>query len=251
MSSDEIDLRHAIIEFYREEMRRRYLIENVRRFDLFQDVPDAQIDQLRRYFLGHIYPPMESRDRLDDALNRMADVIKSPRRLRPLMGAALASMWKLGKALPAALSAGNSTLDAYLHARKLEAVMVKTAEALGLGPEDYGNREKMIRVLADVQERQVMRLIKDIMKLFHALSNTKMLATAIEFLDTCTGIMAEKPELYTQSEIEGIRVGRELIEGGLALFLELKPEQFPRIIAGIEQIELDWYHRAKEEATRI
>lgn len=250
MSKDEIDLRHVIIEFYREEMRKRYLVENVRRFDNFQDVPDAQIDQLRRFFLGHIYPPMEDRDRLDDALNRMADVIKSPRRLRPLMATALASMWKLGTALPTALSAGNSTLDAYLHARKLEAVMVKTAEALGIGPEDYGNRERMIRVLGDVEERTVLRLIKDIMKLFHALSNTKMLATAIEFLETCTDIMAQKPELYPQSEIEGIRLGRELIEGGLDLFLELKPEQFPRIIAGIEEIELDWYHRAKEEATR-
>ena len=250
MATIDIELKHAIIEFYREEIRKRYLRTNMRRFDQFHDVSDENVDQLRTFFLEHIYPPVKDRETLDDAINRMRDVIKSPKRLRPIMGAAFISMLKMGTSLPAALSAGNSTLDAYMKARRLERTMIETAEKLDIGPEDYNNRETMIAIIADVKEREVMKLIKDIMALFHALSNTKMLTTAVEFLKKCTTIMLAKPELYTQSEIDGILLGCELVQGGLDLFNKLKPEQFPRIIAGIEEIELDWYYRVKAEAAK-
>lgn len=119
MTTVNIELRHAVIEFYREEIRKRYLRTNMRRFDHFRDVSDDNIDQLRTFFLEHIYPPVKDRDTLDDAIHHMGAVIKSPRRLRPIMGAALTSMFKMGTSLPAALSAGNNTLDAYMKARRL------------------------------------------------------------------------------------------------------------------------------------
>ena len=158
------------------------------------------------------------------------------------------SAWKMGSSLPTALSAGTSVLDAYQEARKLESIMLDTARRLGIRPKDAANREKMIGILADVPEKDVMRLIKDILKLFHALSNTKMLQTAVTFLHRCTEIMAKKSKLYRQSEIDGVELGCQMVQGGLDLFLQLEPSQFPSIIEGIEEIELEWYHEMKEEA---
>ena len=241
-------LLHAIIRFYREELRARYSLENVRRFENFDGVADAQVGSLRSYFLEHIYPPPEKRDTLDDAINRMGDVLRSPRRLRPLIGTTFTSVFRLGTSLPTAIGAGLSTLDAYTEARKLEGAMLDAARQLGLSPADEGDRKELIRILGIVDERDVKRLIKDIMKLFHALSDTKMLATAIDFLEKCTVIMVQRPDLYAEQEVKGITLGRQMVQGGHDLFLELRPEQFPRIIAGIEQVEWEWYHAARDEA---
>ncbi|MEX2015741.1 MAG: hypothetical protein WD873_03820 [Candidatus Hydrogenedentales bacterium] len=245
------DLKNAVVRFYRDELDRRYLLGNVRRFRQFDDVSDAHVEALRSYFLTHIYPPVERREKLDEAINRLGDVLKSPRRLRPLMGAALKSMWRLGPSLRTAVSAGISTLDAYNEARKLERIMTETAAARGVTAADAGDRSRMIAIMCDVPEKDVARLIKDIMKLFHALSNTRMLATAVAFLEQCTQIMVLRPELYPPEEIEGITLGRQLVQGGLDLFLQLDPMLFPKIIEGIEQVEWDWYRRAMEEAQLV
>lgn len=248
MAEELSQLEGAIVDFYRSEIRRRYQLKNIRRFKQFETVNDAQVKVLRGYFLEHIYPPSKERPRLDDALLRMGDVIKSPRRLRPLAGAVIASAWRMGASLPSAISAGTSTLDAYFEARRMEAMMLQTAERIGLGPEDGGNREAMIQIIADVPEKEILRLIRDILKLFRALSNTKMLQTAVAFLDRCAAIMTSKPELYLPAEVEGIQLGRKMVQGGLDLFLQLEPKQFPLIISGIEEVELDWYGRVTKEA---
>ena len=247
MTNAQQALKNAVISFYRAELDRRYQLENVRRFENFDPVSDAHVEALRNYFLTHIYPPVERREQLDDAINRLGDVLKSPRRLRPLMGAALKSMWRLGPSLRTAVSAGISTLDAYNEARKLERIMTETAERQGLTAAEFENRERMIGIMADVPEKDVARLIKDIMALFHALSNTRMLKTAVEFLEQCTKIMVQRPEMYPPEEIEGITLGRQLVQGGLDLFLQLDPKLFPRIIEGIEQVEWEWYRRVMEE----
>lgn len=247
MANPRQDLKNAVIGFYRAELDRRYQLENVRRFENFDPVSDAHVEALRNYFLTHIYPPIERREKLDEAINRLGDVLKSPRRLRPLMGAALKSMWRLGPSLRSAVSAGISTLDAYNEARKLERIMTETAERQGVTAADADNRERMIRIMADVPEKDVARLIKDIMALFYALSNTKMLKTAVDFLEQCTKIMVQRPELYPTEEIDGITLGRQLVQGGLDLFLQLDPKLFPQIIEGIEQVEWEWYRRVMEE----
>lgn len=251
MSDEDRKLKDAIVEFYREQINTRYQLANVRRFDQFDDIPDDQMKALRKYFMDHIYPPTADRERLDDAISRMGDVIKSPRRLRPLVTAVLSSMWKMGTSLPTAISAGTSTLDAYLEARKLEAIMLKAAKKRGISSEDSGDYDKMISIMADIPEKEVLRLIKNILKLFHALSKTKMLKTAVEFLTKCAEIMRGKPELYKSSEVEGIELGCEMVQGGLDLFLGVKPKLFPRIIEGIEKIELDWYNAIRDEAAKV
>jgi hypothetical protein len=247
---DARQLRRAIIEFYRGEIARRYALENVRRFENFSNVTDDQITELRGYFLEHIYPPADRREVLDDAINRMGEVLRSPRRLRPLMKTVVSSVFRLGFSLPTAIRAGLSTLDAYVEARKLEASMFDAAQRLGLRPEDQDDRARMIRVIASVDEDDVARLINDIMTLFHALSDTRMLATAVEFLERCEEIMKRRPELYPEPETRGIALGRQMVQGGLDLFLALPPEEFPRIIEGIETIEWEWYRAARIAAGR-
>lgn len=252
MSTDYIETHHdlwrAVVAFYRDEIERRYQLENVRRFEEFAEVTDGQAVALREFFLEHIYPPIQGREKLDTALERLRDVLRSPKRMAPFMKVGLSSMWKLGASLPGAVKAGLRVLDTYHEARNLENTMVRTAVEQGLRPEDAADRGKMIGIIVDVPESDVMRLVEDIMALFHVLSNTKMLDTAVDFLGTCREIMKGKPDLYDETDVAGIGLGRAVVEGGLALFRRIDPEVFPVMISGIERVELDWYERAVAEA---
>lgn len=242
------DLWTAVVTFYRSEIERRYQLENIRRFEEFDNVTDDQAQALRNYFLDHIYPPIDGRQNLDLALDRLRGVLRSPKRMAPFTRAGLMSMWKLGSRLPGAVKAGLSVLDAYHEARKLEEVMVRTAREQGVVPEDADDRGKMIGIIVDVPEADVKRLIRDIIALFNVLSNTRMLETAVDFLGTCREIMVAKPDLYDETDVRGITLGREVVQGGLELFHRIDPDVFPVMIAGIERVELDWYESAVAEA---
>lgn len=238
----------AVVSFYRSEIERRYQLDNIRRFDEFEHVTDDQARALRDYFLEHIYPPIDDRQRLDIALERLRDVLRSPKRMAPFMKVGLASVWKLGANLPSAVKAGLSVLDAYHEARKLEDTMVDTAQRLGVTAADASDRHRMLSIIVDVPEADVMRLVKDIIALFRVLSNTKLLETAVDFLGTCRGIMEKRPDLYDETDLRGITLGRQIVQGGLELFQKIDPAVFPVMIAGIERVEMDWYERAVAEA---
>lgn len=241
-------LRDSIIEFYRKELRRRYQLSNVRRFSQFDNIPDTQVEALRNYFLDQIYPPPEQRERLDRAFEHLASVLHSPRRVRPLMSAALRSAWRMGHRFPSAVAAGLATIDAYRETHVLEACMMKNAEALGVTAADSRKRARMIHLIAAVPESDVLRLIRDILRLFHALSNIRMLETAIQFMEVCRDVTEQRPDLYSTEDHDGFTLGVEVVRGGLDLFQHVDPDEFPNIIAGIEAVELEWFERVRTEA---
>jgi len=246
-----VELKHAVLRFYREELCSRYQLENVRRFDDFKKVSDAQIVALRDFFMERIYPEPEERDQLDAAFDQLGHMLRSPMRMQPLVGAALTSLWRMGHRLPSAIGAGRATIDAYLKTRILESEMMAEAKRLKFKEKDFAQREQMIRLIKAVPEDQVMQLIKDILSLFHALSNVEMLQVAAQFMRECKKVMEKRDDLYSDADREGVALGLGLLEQGLALFLSVKKEEFPAIIEGINQLELDWYARVMEEAKHL
>ena len=241
-------LKAGIVEFYRSEMARRYELDNLRRFDNFEDVSDETAAALRSYFMDHIYPPISERRKLDNAVNHLGDMLTSPWKLTPLMGAGLLSLITLGTHLRAAVQAGMATRDAYLEARRLEDALAEAAESRDLSASDTNSRTKMIGLLHELPSGRVEALVRDVARLFRALSDTRMLEIAVSFLDRCAEIMKKRPDLYSSADVAGIRLGRQMLAGGLDLFREIEPALFPKIIRGIEEVERDWYHAAMAEA---
>ncbi len=237
----------GIVEFYRGAMERRYELENLRRFDYFEDVSDEAAAALRNYFMDHIYPPLEERRRLDDAINHLSELLKAPRKLTPLMGAGIASAFTMGTHLKAAVQAGLATRDAYVEARRLEDALAEAAESREMPASDTNSRAKMMGLLHDLPAGRVEALVRDVTRLFRAFSDTRMLEIAVSFLDRCAEIMKKRPDLYSSADVAGIRLGRHMLAGGLDLFREIEPALFPKIIRGIEEVERDWYHAAMAE----
>jgi hypothetical protein len=245
MTEKEQALRPLVLTFYREELMRRYQLDNVRRFEPFETISDEQITELRDFFLDQIYPPVKRRASLDQAFDRLSSMLTSPRRMRPLVGTAIKSMWRMGTRLPSAISAGRSTVDAFIKTRELEAHMIKAGARRGLSPEQAEDREEMLKLIQTVPEKMVYRLIDDIMDLFRALSNTEMLKVALAFMEHCLTVMKKHPDLYDEDDLEGVTLGMELLRGGLHLFLEVEPSHFKNIIEGIKQVETDWFASVK------
>lgn len=249
MTKDESPLREVVLNFYREELRRRYQLINVRRFEEFSGVSDKEISELREFFLSQIYPELEQRDRFDEAFDRLGDMLRSPKKMSPLISAALTTLWRMGTKIPSAVAAGKAAIDAYSKTRDLEGTLIETAKKLKLKAKDSENRGKMVALVQAVPERQVLNLISDILDLFRALTNIEILKVSVAFMEQCGTVMRKRTDLYTEDDLDGFSMGLNLLKGGLALFLKLKPEDLKTIIAGIERIELDWYDRIKKEAT--
>jgi len=240
---------HAVLVFYREELRQRYSPENFRRFEEFQVISDADIARLRDFFLERIYPPAERRAAIDDGFQHLTAILHSPKRMKPLMRGALSSAWRLGRRLPAAISAGSSIVDAYQETRKVERHLAERAAEAGLRHEDMHDPQRMYRLLADFPEADVKRLIRDVVNLFRALNNRALLLTSLEFIQVCIRTMQKRPDAFTQEDIAAFELGEGIVREGLELFQELPQEEIPRLINGIESVELDWYREVKQAAS--
>jgi len=239
------DPKDAIISFYRDELRDRYQVAHVRKFAQFDVISDQSIDCLREYFLDHVYPPPERRAQLDDAFDHLGRLLRSPRRLQPLVTTALTSLWRLGRKLPAAVSAGRSTFDAYVETRKLERYMLAEAEKVRLTEAGTRDRRKMLALITNIPEKHVDRLIRDILNLFRALANVSLLRTSAEIMDHVYEIMGRRADLYTESEREGLALGIAVLRGGLELYEGMDAGVFTHIIDGIERVEFDWFDRVR------
>lgn len=248
MPKHESPLHQLVLTFYREELRRRYQLINIRRFEEFRSIPDAEITALREFFLEQIYPELERREKLDDAFDQLGEMLRSPKRMSPLMSAAITSLWRMGTKIPAAVSAGKAAIDAYLKTRQLEKRLIDAAERVKMKPKDIENRAKMVTLIQSVPEAQVLTLIADIIELFRALANVEVLLVAVAFMEQCEKVMTKRKDLYTDADREGIHMGLELLRGGIELFKRLKPGELQIIVAGIERVEQDWFNRIRSEA---
>lgn len=248
MTTQDETLRKAIVEFYRDEIKNRYQVVNIRRFKEFEPISDVEINALREYFLHNIYPAPEKRQGLDDAFDNLNVMLKSPKRIKPLLKTAFTSIFKLGGQIPSAIAAGRATVDAYMETRKMEGLLYESAEELGLTAQDKNDRNKMVQLVSNVPEKDVKRLIYDIINLFKALSNVKLLLLTVDIMEKSLVIMRKNPKVYAESEVEGLELGLAVVQGGLDLFKDMEEGHFSHVIAGIEQVELDWFQMILEEA---
>ncbi|MFA6241091.1 MAG: hypothetical protein WC655_09190 [Candidatus Hydrogenedentales bacterium] len=251
MSTNDTTLKYAVIDGYREQLRGRYLLENIRRFGDFRAISERKVELLRDYFLECIYPESKQRMKLDAAFDHMGVVIRSPRRLTPLMMMAVKTVWRLGIMFPSAVKAGAHSLEAYLETRRLESKMLEYAEAQALTPRDVAKREVVIKMIAHVPEQEVVRFRTEVLKLFTSLSNVKLLAATVEIMENSRALMESRPDLYDEEELAGFTLGHEILRRGAALFQQLKASEFPLILSGIEAVEIDWYDRVLKEAATL
>ncbi len=242
-------LETAIIEFYREEIRQRYQLERLREIPEFGIIPDAMLDALREFFLASLYPPAKDRTRMDEAFDDLIHLLSSPGRLKPLIGAAISSMLRLSFHLPAIVSTGLATIDAIKQTRQFETCLMAVAETirpelegvLGGKKSSQKYRQTMLRLISGVPEGTVRTLIDNVIRLFSALSDVKMLTGMLYLVERCVVVMESRTDVYTDKDRDSMKLCLEVLRGGHNLFVQLKPKDFPTLLKGIERVEVGWY----------
>ncbi len=242
-------LEATIIEFYREEIRQRYALAHLREVPEFGTIPDTMLDSLREFFLERLYPPAKDRARMDEAFDDMLHLLSSPGRLTPLIGAAISSMLRLSFHLPAIVNTGLATIDAIKQTRQLETCLMAVAETIRPELEAVLENKKsaqkyrrtMLLLIAGVPESTVRGLIDNVIRLFGALSDVKMLSGMLYLVERCVIVMEARTEVYTDKDRESLKLCLEVLRGGHNLFAQLKPKDFPNLLKGIERVEVTWY----------
>jgi hypothetical protein len=244
-----IPLETDIIEFYREEIRQRYQLERLREIPDFDSIPDTILNALREYILKRLYPSADVRVEMDEAFGNLARLLRSPGRLTPLIGTAIATMFRLSFHLHAVVGAGIATVDAIMDTQQLETSLMEVAETIRPELErllvsrknEKKYRQTMLRLICGVPESTVRGLIDNVIRLFGALSDIKMLAGILHLVEGCASVMESRKNVYTDKDRESMKLCLEVLREGHNLFVQLKPKDFPKLIKGIERVEVTWY----------
>lgn len=250
-------LRAKVIDAYREELRKRYSVENVSRFPNMRRLNAEIVEELREFFLTLIYTDSATRETFDAAFENLGSVLRNPRKLMPFMTTAISSLWKLGTQFPAAVSAGWRTLEAYLETRRLEKTMIEVLEKL-LQTKSISDLASYRLISGDFRTmitgiplKEVERFQGDTVLFFESLSNKKLLRSTIEIMQESLSIMDNRRALYSPEERAGLDYGYKVLAEGYRLFEKLNDEEIKIILEGIVVIEKDWYDRMVNSTDQV
>ncbi|GMW01103.1 MAG: hypothetical protein AMXMBFR84_22400 [Candidatus Hydrogenedentota bacterium] len=248
MTVIDVAMRHAVIDAYRVELQHRYTTRNVRRFVDRTAFDEAVLKALRTFFLNHIYPPAKEREKLDAACDHVAEILRTPKQVMPLLGTALKTLIALGTSLPAAASMTVTTLEALKETRRFESELVKLALRSSHAPIDLKERAVCRALVALLPKKEVIRFRTDVIKLFDSMNNVKLLRTGVRVMEQAMTTMRGRPDKFSDRDIQGFELGRTLLHASQQLYEMLKPGEASQIVAVIERIEIDWYEGVIAEA---
>ncbi len=232
-------LQRAIIVSYRRTVSDRYSIDTLAQIPVSREIPADQVRAMREFFLAYVYPEPDERTNLEEAFQSLGDVLTSPRKLWLLLGAN--PLRRLGGVLPTALKAGLHTFDAFLKIRKLERRLDELARQRGLTPEQVLDPSIFLGLIREMPVKEINRFRRDGTALLETLADSRLLSVTLEIMDDSIKIMDEHVDVFSEQERRGIALGRAILKGAHALFVELRPEQIPVIVAGIDSIEKTWF----------
>jgi hypothetical protein len=228
-----------IINKFREMVKKRYDFADIsHRFDLPHNITEEVIEEIRGYFLDSIYPEPVKRKELEEAFSGLGSYVRSPKKIWGLLGNMSRAIFQFGRQFPTALRAGINALDSFMGAKQFEADMVHHAH-LHVIPRDISD-EQYERLMAELPRRDIERFINDVRKLFKIMTNTKLIEKTIHILDNVVETMRHKPRIYPQKEIDGILLGRSILENGYHLFSKYDEATKQLMVEYIYRNEM-WY----------
>ncbi|MDX1957917.1 MAG: hypothetical protein SFU98_05050 [Leptospiraceae bacterium] len=233
-----------IIEAYRISLVRRYAKENLARFKELEKIERKNIDKLIQYFLDLLYPEYETRLELDAAFHSLGTFAHSPQKLFGVLGNIPYAIVKFGKLLIQALQAGMNALRSYYAAYRFERELFLQAKPMILAGKDISSPEIFDSLIAKIPKDEADTFRKQIIKLFEILANKELLEKIQEVMLHVIEKMEKKKNVYSDSDIKGIRMGYSIIEKGKEIFQFLNPEEIQLLLYGIDTIEKDFYETA-------
>lgn len=235
--SKEKVLNDAIIEAYRQLIASRYQYETLST----QHVLPKQIDEevlinIRNFFLNDVYPDAAKRHQVEAAFETLGSYVSQPKKAMALFGSVASALFIFGRHLPAAINAGVITLQSFIDARKMETKILKAAKDNFL--KENLTVDELKLCIANIPAYELKDFVKQVKEMFYLMSNTELLEKTIKIIDMVIDKMKSKPELYPSTDVDGILLGRNILQNGLNLFKGLNTEKRKEIADAVYNIEI-------------
>lgn len=246
MIQEQDDFKYHLIDHFRNLVAKRYQYDHLNEIiDLPESFDEADVDKVRDLFLESIYPPPEDRKLLDDAFKNLRSYIVNPVKAIGLLGNIAVASLKFGPKLPQAIRAGMLSLDSYLSAKRFEEQLYKIASEKHESPPITEDQFKEIAY--SVPEDEAQAFLKEISGFLHSLTDTELLKKTVEILNAVTARMEKRPRLYSKQEIDGIRLGTEILSHGHRVFSGYSEDERARIVDIIVDAEEHFLSQRPEE----
>ncbi len=226
----------VIITQFRATIANRYdynvLIEQ---FDLPDEITPEIVAEIKAFFLGSIYPEPDKREELENAFDGLAAYIKNPRKMWGLLGNMTKAIFQFGTLFPRAFKAGLGSLEAFLSAQKFEADLSNHANKNGFSKNM--SSDEFEQLIASIPRKEMEAFIADVMKLIESMVDTQLVGKAAEILDNVITTMKKKPELYPKQDVDGLSLGKGILENGVQLFSKYNDKTKKLIVKYIRKNE--------------
>lgn len=229
---------HEVIIAYRNVIKERYNFENITEV---YEIPDSfdkeRVDIFRAYFLQHIYPLPERREELDDAFNSLDNYIKHPEKLLRILIDSSSLLFKYGRHLPKILKAGLKALKSFRAATNFENNLVATAMSMEV--ETPYDNEDINSFISSLSISDIDNFIENNESLFETLHDRELITKILEIVEHLIAKMKKRPKIYSEQEVRGLEIGRDIIKEGNALFDQLSIEEQEQVFDFVLAIERD------------
>lgn len=212
-------MRDSIIIKYREIIAKRYDYKQIKKKpNVPVDITEEVTGEIRNFFLDHLYPEPQQREKLDLAFAELENFVLNPSKVWGLLGNLTSAIFRFGLQLPAALRTGQISLRAFNSAKKFEDVLIQTA--LDKGYSNSLTDEQFYDCMRSIPHEQIDYFIDEVGLLFSSFSDTNLLAKTIEIMEDVLDKMRANKKLYSKSEIRAIELGVAIIQNGYNLFIK-------------------------------
>jgi hypothetical protein len=233
-----VERRDVILKF-RQMVSSRYDYWAIQqRFNLPDTITPEVIADIQDYFLQFLYPSPEDRRGLEMAFENLGRYVRQPQKIFGIFGNLAAAVFKFGKHFFQALRAAFGAFDAFIGAQHFEQKMVAAANRAGIrrpmSDDDFED------CMAQLERQELEQFVKDVVALFRLMMDVELQRKTIGILDNVIATMKSKPGTYPPGDIEGITLGRTLLERGQAIFSKYDERTREDVMQLVEQNEF-WY----------
>ena len=227
---------NEIILGYRNVIKAKYDYKNLQKRS---DIPEAYTEEISlkiaNYFLNYSYPDIQKRQELNEAFHSLDNYLKKPEKLIRLVIDSSSIVFRYGKHLPKIAGAGIKALKAFRRANKLEEQLIEKALLSNIET-PYSTKEinEFIQLLS---QEQLEVYITSIYNLFNILCDTELMAKIKKILALLIEKMEKRPKIYTVKDVNGIKIGLEIIVEADAIFNNIEANQQQAIFDFIMKME--------------
>lgn len=225
-----------VIRSYRELIDTRYQFEALsNNFELPSSISKSQITAVRTYFLTYVYPDVAKRSALNEAFESLNGYLKSPGKLLQILIDSAVLIFKYGGHLPKIFNSGLKAMGSFRAANTFEKQLVECAQDAKL-PLPF-SQDELHLLIRKIPRSEVDQFIEGTRSLFEILHDKAQVKKIIEIIRFLLKKMKKQPGVYSKQEINGLKLGLELIENGQSLFESLGQQNQNILIDFIVNVE--------------